>query len=1107
MSSSPLPVPRKVALTAVRGLLVGTSCTLALVAEDRRRKINNAIRVIENGEKIKSARNYHGSVEGGIAWGKEDGVPADPIVAVLLKHGVSLGMERGDLRRGERSEGGSSKAGGDGGPHLRTRGVGEGSETSAPLAEPTVASSGGAGIPVEVQGLGSRTINGLRGTDFLHSQRLGSTVGDGERGREISTQAGHESGSMPTAANDSNGLPKARDHVPLPSLQVAPQSSRTAHPPVTQHLIRLEGSQQLWPSLGSDILKSVAARTSEEVMVLALAACQAPVPDPSRVTEAVQAFVSLCDNRADLKAFVKWTKASALLCRTCQDIGLVEEAETVLTAMQKKGPLRPADYFANNPFALIRSLIDLAGHASNKDISEAYLDKAVKIFITQLAERPSDEHQEGVDTGVALINTLFQANRIRDVGKVFTRCGVYMGQEKPNHLADWFLGELMDHGEHKKAVDLFLHWRRQFRLSGDSIARVAGCVVQAVQQGHDYKPSLVFKALVKVCSGVCHVQLNWIAKLFTADWDRYHDFGRIEKLFEFLLTFDLSKITQHPTRIYRLMVEMALRADDVRKAQMYLETAATLDPEVLTHPHWLGLLAAYKAKQGEWEGVRLLFSEMVPSTEERSEALAMAFVPVLKLFAKTHSLEDMKQFVHLYTTKMNVPLRNYTVTLMMTQCANAQDVSGVIEWLRVCETTGFKVDATIVNTILPSCRKANMPFRDIRTLYRKIQAMNPDFVDKHTEKIMANAAFHGASLNGDPRAGRRARGRCFSMRLNSTNASMRLAGKGRPVPEQDLVLAMKEAMVIGGHARALWIYKQALHQGMRPSVYALRLAVRAELNMPDRQRSSARIQELLRYAEVHGQDVQYVTNQVIAISLKEISEMTRKRDIYPEVRAAIEHFESGGIMLSDAVYNWAAHACLKARHFRGTIYYAHKAVEAMGASARPGYNRHSFMTLLMCYVELLDADKIRETIEYASCRPHSKETQYLTMLKVARKRVAMAGSASDAADATDEVLAQRRDDTLQAIREGIAQAVRERSALNDQRKLLEEKILRVMRKAASDSGLPPVDFDTIPWLGGKALGESDENVMRPGVDMKPPLETGDVLDNVEIVKRALEGSS
>lgn len=59
MSSSLLRVPKKAALTALRGLIAGTSCTLLLVTEDRRRRINQARSAIDNAEKLCLVKQYH----------------------------------------------------------------------------------------------------------------------------------------------------------------------------------------------------------------------------------------------------------------------------------------------------------------------------------------------------------------------------------------------------------------------------------------------------------------------------------------------------------------------------------------------------------------------------------------------------------------------------------------------------------------------------------------------------------------------------------------------------------------------------------------------------------------------------------------------------------------------------------------------------------------------------------------------------------------------------------------------------------------------------------------------------------------------------------------
>ncbi|TPX13130.1 uncharacterized protein E0L32_006556 [Thyridium curvatum] len=80
MSNTPLPVPSKAAVRALRGLAFGTTCTLALVTEDRRRRINTARSAINNGEKLRSAKQYHtGGTAFAVALEEEFIVESNPI--------------------------------------------------------------------------------------------------------------------------------------------------------------------------------------------------------------------------------------------------------------------------------------------------------------------------------------------------------------------------------------------------------------------------------------------------------------------------------------------------------------------------------------------------------------------------------------------------------------------------------------------------------------------------------------------------------------------------------------------------------------------------------------------------------------------------------------------------------------------------------------------------------------------------------------------------------------------------------------------------------------------------------------------------------------------
>src|SRR5262245_43240543 len=61
--SPPLPVPSKAAIRALRGLALGTSCAIGVIVEDRSRRITTLRTAINNKEKIKAARQYHGALE------------------------------------------------------------------------------------------------------------------------------------------------------------------------------------------------------------------------------------------------------------------------------------------------------------------------------------------------------------------------------------------------------------------------------------------------------------------------------------------------------------------------------------------------------------------------------------------------------------------------------------------------------------------------------------------------------------------------------------------------------------------------------------------------------------------------------------------------------------------------------------------------------------------------------------------------------------------------------------------------------------------------------------------------------------------------------------
>ncbi|KAI1193851.1 hypothetical protein F5X97DRAFT_312713 [Nemania serpens] len=66
--STPLPLPSKAVIRALRGIALGTSCAIGAIVEDRRRRISTLETAVANKKKLRSTRRYHhGSIDH-LAW-------------------------------------------------------------------------------------------------------------------------------------------------------------------------------------------------------------------------------------------------------------------------------------------------------------------------------------------------------------------------------------------------------------------------------------------------------------------------------------------------------------------------------------------------------------------------------------------------------------------------------------------------------------------------------------------------------------------------------------------------------------------------------------------------------------------------------------------------------------------------------------------------------------------------------------------------------------------------------------------------------------------------------------------------------------------------------
>ncbi|KAH6856671.1 hypothetical protein B0I37DRAFT_368062 [Chaetomium sp. MPI-CAGE-AT-0009] len=988
--SSSLPVPSKAALTALRGLLVGTSCTLAVLAEDRRRKINNAVRAIENGHKIKSARGYRAGA-GALAVAMEEEALWDPRFGPL--HDFELELHRHDH---------TAKVPGEAKYQVPRLWAGE----------------DGVGTPAET----TRTTS-------MKDQRVAAST-QSNTSNTTSTSPSAQPGQVVKP-------PKLAQSQPIPKL-AAPLKSAPS-----------------WASMSNEMVKSYSFPTDYEIVVQVHEACN--TKDPVHIGTALRTVLDAMDHKLAPENLSRpWIEATARLCRTCQEEGRLDDAARLLGRIICRGPLQQSDYVDHEPFKLIESLLARAELKQQaQDAYAAGIDIAVNLFVPKFVERPGGPNQQVYSLGRRLLDLCFSVGLVQRAFGLYRRC-IMFADGSESDLGSWFLQHLYERQEYTAVVKTFISTFLQSSPAKASLDAVGDIVVDSVELAHDHRPEEVLETLQSTCTHLGDSKLNpkWVMKLLLSHWRKHKKFEDIEVMFEKLQTPRLKDSVFRSHNIYRIMVELALEAGQEAKADSYFALAISQHRALASDVKLLGVIARFHAADGDWEAVRADFEAMNQNGKASGQGCGQVFVPVLKAYAETHTVRETEAFLKFYVDELKVPLCSFMVTLMAKHYAAIRDVNSLVAWLEYCSQAEFPVDAAFTNAILVRCRRQwNFPFRDLRTLFRKLQALNPAWVDKHTEQVMTDAALSDSKYGG-----KAARGRLLSLHIDPPNPPSR----GKHAQPEDVILAMKKALRGGSPRRAAQIYHRAVHSNMPFSQHALQLAVQAHLRWAPTDFDGA--YTLLRKAQVKGEDITQTINYLLAKQLTSIaSSAADPQQADALIQETLTHYHEADIRITETSLHRAAGLCLAAGHPAGAIHYALSAANERGSG--PCFNLQNFKLLLAAYADLVDADGLRDTIARGLASFYREDSACRAALRQARARVARSqAAAADAAGAS--LMEERKMRARAVVDEAIGRVVEARRELREEGKLLEAAAVRIMRRAALDAGREEVDFAEIPWLGG-----------------------------------------
>ncbi len=891
--SPPLPIPSKAAIHTLRGLALGTSCAIGVIVEHRRRRISILKTAVANKEKLKASRHYHGALEYGT-------LPVDADNAILFNSN--------DLQWHQQSE--------------KHDDHDEYPRASPPRWKKSTKTP---------ETSDSRNADKIQISETPDLENVSDTQ---EQPTEpLIQQAQITSPQMP------GGPPKKEPP------HTEPKIARVIRPP--KYNTETWGPKLTSPSKYSPKPINPVSLASSIQEILSS-------HDEERLDRALAKFFTCPETSYMLQQCGDaWLDVTSRLSKECQAQSRWEDAHRVLSRVLEGSPIDESWYYAHDPIPIIESCLPPA--TSEFKCSAGAFSKALPLFMAAFTKKPESNVPDVERIGKRLIMEAVNLGRLASIHSIFWRVLGLM--DDGCSFTSWVIKTLSDFHDYKNVVKYFLLNFSKMNPRSDALFNeTLNCVVGAVEAMQGMKASQVFRAYARMSTaGDGSLRTRWIMRLLQAHWNRHQDYSQTKALFDEAKTLGLLHRVAHPQGVYRVMVELAIKADEQAMAEFYYDEVLQTCPWLHSDIPLKGYFAVAKAKAGDWDGVYNDFTKMQARRHLQQEEYNDAFIAILKIFAEDHPVAEVRDFVARYVDDLGVGMHRYMVTLVANKYGQCRDITGFLSWLDYCNKAGFSLDPVFCNAVLHNCRTQwKFHFEQLRQLVSTIRRLNPGATDDSTKRILSQSSRSSTPMVS-PNVSLSSKGKPVRIKTISMN---KLAYVGRSMNKRDVYEAMNQEIGSGKHIVAVTIYKRAMRFGMPFCSHCFRLAVTASLELPGHGTGLAF--HLIHNAHEQGHDVTFAVSTFIRTQMDQFR--GSPVDVIQHMQNLISRFEALRVVIDPAALTHAALVCIKLGHHDKALSLCRVAMERSGAPDNPCFSRQCFRALLKVYTQTLDLNGLEELL-------------------------------------------------------------------------------------------------------------------------------------------------
>jgi pentatricopeptide repeat protein len=804
--SPSLPVPSKGALRTLRHIALGTSCTVAfgagLITEDRRRRIHTAREASENARRLKTSRKYHSAGLSGAASFEEQ-------VENYCKYGPWKGGDKERILDPNWHDAPRSGASTKQTSHLEGK-ASINFSVSAPT-KPRGTEKIDAAEVLNWKPLGHPIANEV--TDSVLWEPAGSAkIGEVRLTRSIRPNRSKEPATPTRPGKD---IPQTGEH--LQQFEFLNQSKSI------QKLDKNIRSQSQLATQMATILRN------------------ADGSGTGRIRKAAEAFKRAFKGDISVQAANQdLLDACILLAQECIRLDTLDVFIPVLSKLLSSGhPIDEESLYKLHACKAIARLLEQSGyrHADHQVVTDVdKLKHAVAIFIKRTRERPKPLPPDLRDVGLQLCTATLRAKLYELTEAVYWRLLCARTDGTASEV------ECLILAEHRRAFweQVLNHFSKYFIQTvpnQDQFYTVVGAAIDsALELDRVKKAEEVLRTACQMARNFnLRTSTKWHLRVLGEHWRKSRDIRTTRALFERLEVF--IEQTSHPQAMYSAIIQFCVEAGSESDARQYLERLAQIrdgdNIDIRTYGH----LALAKAMKDDWAGVEADFCFMKKFAQGSTREHSGVFVPILKLFAASHDVGQVEDFIQLYLESLGVVPNQYVFNIMVDTYCKAGELSKIPQWIAYVRQRGLHVDAVTFNTILSHCRKQWAVHPDnLFLLYKEVKEKIGSIFDSTTIKILRHAATSSAT----------------PCRATSLLRQVK-PPTGTPKSEK-IELEMQKALVHRNWTKVLKLYKFAMRTGKRVSQQGFTHAVRASMRCAVGGNLNATIR-LITDARSHGFDI------------------------------------------------------------------------------------------------------------------------------------------------------------------------------------------------------------------------------------------------------------